>query len=987
MLSRSSSPRGRGALLIDADQSAAGVAAEALAAYGYETSVVADAEMGLRALGAHEPELLVLDLELRGRDGRWLLRRLRDDFMGVRPRVILHTRSAAIAGGIANLGVDSVVLKPAHPRAVVMAAALPPNADEPGRADRLRELVKLSLLDGELGYSLNALAQRLAIGFRCAECIIAVQIGDRQLTGVARGPEGGEWPPAFGERCRAALEAGAPVMGSTETGVQTLIGIPFAPAGSVQLGYVVLLDDTARAFNPESIDDLRMLTQRLHRELAWRSVHDRIASDRDRLRESSMLDPMLAGVWTRAALEQALPGEVAACERRGEPLTVAVVDLRGLRHLNERHGHVAGDAALRHVAQLVRHSVRTPDLVARHSGDALAVVLPGTPLVDAARVIERIQDTVARTPFEHDGHVIALAITAGVALREDGEGADVTLARAEAALAGAKRRREGIAIAEAASATISGPLSSGEGLVAGTTLGGMYQILHEISRGAMGVVYRAEDLGLGRPVALKTLRPDLARDRGFVQRFRAEAALLASFRHENLVQVYAFGQDGEDVYFVMELVEGEPLEDRIEMARHEGKDIPFGEVERVIVQIGDALDAMHQKGILHRDVKPANILLDRVRDRAVLVDVGIAKRRGTPTDPAGTPGFTAPESFTGGVEGAQADVYGLAATAYMLLTSEMPFRGQTTEDILAAQRAGRPEAASSLRPQLSTEIDEVFAHSLDPQPTRRAQSAGHFARALAAALDKIPEMAVPDHGEVTIDRQATPQPRPRLDASDEVDTDVRGLAPPPAGKPVRAQILQLGDLREPDLPPATVPHTRGVLFRAVYRVLGARNAAQWAAQVGKEDPALGKALQPQTTLLSWHPTEHFVHLLHAAGSTGRDVRKFARELGRVATAATFNRFFGADATALTPWRILSAADVLWRRYHTWGEVAVEQEGETGARILITGGPRDPLVCESSVGILEQVAELAAAPGPRVEHPACQVTGASACTFVVRWKAG
>ncbi len=127
-------------------------------------------------------------------------------------------------------------------------------------------------------------------------------------------------------------------------------------------------------------------------------------------------------------------------------------------------------------------------------------------------------------------------------------------------------------------------------------------------------------------------------------------------------------------------------------------------------------------------------------------------------------------------------------------------------------------------------------------------------------------------------------------------------------------------------------------------------------------------------------------MLHAAASTGRDVRRFARDLGRVATAATFNRFFGADAGALTPGRILSAADILWRRYHTWGEVSVESDGDTGARIHIVGGPDDPLVCESSVGILEQVAELAAAPHPRVEHPACQASGAAACLFVVTWKA-
>jgi serine/threonine-protein kinase len=888
---------------------------------------------------------------------------------------------------------------------------------------------------------------------------------------------------------------------STPHGVQTILAMPVASADGSQLGFVALVDEQARIFPLDAVDHLRSTTQRLHTELAWRSVHERIAADRDRLRESSMLDPMLAGVWTRAALDQTLAGEVSAATRRGEPMSFAVVDLRGLRHLNERYGHVVGDDALRHVASLVRSTVRTQDVVARYAGDTLALVLAGTPLEQGKRAVERIQEAVSVTPLIHGEELIPLQVVAGLAplLGADDTG-DAALSRAMAALKQAKRRREPIGLAEGTDAVEAG-LPATQGLEAGTTLGGMYQILHEISRGAMGVVYRAEDLGLGRPVALKTLRPDLARDRNFVERFRAEASTLAALRHENLVQVYAFGADGEDVYFVMELVEGEPLEDRVEMARHEGKMMTFDEVTHVIAQIADALDAMHRAGILHRDVKPANILLDRVRSRAVLVDVGIAKKRGSPTDPAGTPGFTAPESFTGAAEGAQADVYGLAATAYTLLSTEVPFRGANVEEILRSQMHTGPLPASSIRAGIPAQVDAVLQKSLDPDPARRHARATEFAGALAAALREgaaataptptpppvpadaasaarrvrratgsamvevaVPEpladgstavVEVPDREPDTAVRQkpivveppppppapvapvtpppptAAPRPPPistqaRV-AAGVAGTERRPTPPPiPAMPPPPPQVASdavpeevepqvsvsfsvggkkrasltgshealvgpsapaamIPSLREPDAPAANVPHTRGVLFRSSYRVLGARHGAAWVAHVSRRHPALAQALQPQSTLLSWHPTDLFVTMLGAIAQSGRDAKAFARELGRVATGATFSRFFGANPAALSPWHVLSAAEHFWRRYHTWGVVAVERDGDLGARVTIMSGPRDPLVCACTAGILEQVVTLSGAPQGDVTHPSCEATGAGTCEFAVRWQ--
>jgi diguanylate cyclase (GGDEF)-like protein len=1060
----------RKVLVVDADAGMRLVAQKALGGAGMTVHGVADAEAGMRALASVEPHVLVLELEFPGKDGLWLLRRLRDEYMGMRPRVVVCARAEAIAGRISDLGVDALVLKPASPATLAAACQesgwLGERAREP---EQLRELVRLSVLAGDLTQAFTTTAKRLALTFRMGECVMVATAGERQVLGCARGPVDESPEARIWDICQVALDAGSPVLVSGEEGrPQTHVAVPIESVGGTRLGVILLVDDGPRLLSPELCDALRALGQRLYGELAWRAVHDRIAADRDRLRESSMIDPLL-GVWTRAALDQALPGEVSGSQRRGEPMTIAVMNLRGLRHINERYGHVVGDEALRHFAGITRRALRTQDLVARYAGDSLVVVLQGAGPADARTVIERIQNEIVTTPLEIGGSEtkVPVQVTAGLAplLGEDDSG-EAAIARALWAVNAAKRRREAIVVAE--SADVGSTVAAGPSLEPGTTLGGMYQILHEISRGAMGVVYRAEDLGLGRPVALKTLRPDLARDRNFVERFRIEAATLAAIRHEHLVQVYAFGTDGEDVYFVMELVEGEPLEDRVEMARHEEQPLPLGLVAQTTLQIGDALEAMHKAGVLHRDVKPANILLDRERSRAVLVDVGIAKKRGTAHDPAGTPGFTAPESFIGGQEGPSSDAYSLAATAYTLLTATAPFGDGSLEQILGRQQSEGPTPPRQWRPDMPREVEDVLMRALDPVPARRFPSTTAFAKALARALERWSESAgVPTeipHEQHTERREpaaaiaraptyATPvavsvvPPRPGATpvmgipivpdptaaapvaaAPPPPPSPPRPAAPPPppaaavtpappAPPPVVAAVdeRQRGPsgphkvvggagrrsgshsvppgvapprvmpMREPDTPPPEgVPHTRGVLFRSAYRVLGARQGAAWVMHVSRKHATLAQALQPQQTLLSWHPTELFLLMLRLVAESGRDARAFGRELGRVAASATFSRFFGADPAALNPGEVLQATDLVWKRYHTWGTVNVEKAGDHARVVTIADGPTDELVWSPAAGILEQVAVLAGATQAAVAVLSKDARVTGRCQFQISW---
>jgi diguanylate cyclase (GGDEF)-like protein len=389
-------------VLVEPDEASRGQSIQLLAQAGLGAAGASSGDEGLRALASHNPKVLLTELEmpLSNKDGIWLLRRLRDEYMGPRPRVLVTTW-AGLATRLADLGVDAVMLKPIQPAALVAACDQPAwHAEHAHQGEQLRELIRVSLLTGEPEESFAALARRLGLSFRMRECVIVATLGDRQYVGCAHGPIDESPEAPLWDHCQTALLAGAPVLVPEGEGTWSYIAVPIESLGGTQLGVVLLIDDKPRFLPAEVMDSLRALGQRLYGELAWRSVHDRIAADRDRLRESSMIDPML-GVWTRAALEQALPGEVAACQRRHEQMCLVVLNLRGLKHLNERYGHLVGDEALRHVSAMVRASLRTQDLVARYGGDSLVLVLAGAGAPDGRIVIERIAQEIARTPLEH----------------------------------------------------------------------------------------------------------------------------------------------------------------------------------------------------------------------------------------------------------------------------------------------------------------------------------------------------------------------------------------------------------------------------------------------------------------------------------------------------------------------------------------------------------------------------------------------------------
>ena len=811
----------------------------------------------------------------------------------------------------------------------------------------VRELLAISLFGGNLEDSLQQLSQHLARAFAADDCVIVLP--EEATCYLSRADASEAVVDELVRLSRTVVRYTTTLIAPARPGraYRAFLGVPLTHDSAEPIALVLLCREQPRPFGSEAFAYLRALVERLSTDLSWRLVHERLQRDRDKLRELSRIDPVL-GIANRTALQEELSRRLVEAARRSDPLALAVIDVDGLRIINERNGYPAGDAVLAHVAQIARLEARPHDIVARYSGDAVAVVMPQATADQASEILTRILGAIDATPVMHEDRAINLTVSAGVAeLRHDGnDTGELALARAMAARDRARRHGEVIAFAEpTAIADVAQP-----DFQIGTTLGGVYQIRHEISRGAFGVVYRAEDLALGRQVALKLLRPDLARDAPFVESFRSEAATLARIRHPNLVQVYAFGVDGANVYFAMELIEGQGLDKRIHSADLRRRHFPIPEVLGIISQIAAALEAVHAAGMVHRDVKPENVLVDRINRRCVLVDVGIAVRRGE-KNRAGTPGFTAPEIFTGGAGTPVSDVYSLGAIAYMLLTMQAPFVGPAAVETLKMQATRRPRLPTDIRPDLPAVVDEILLPTLDPDPSKRPRSARLLSGALQEAL-------------------ARPEIRPR-------QTIERPIVQVPEERTFTAY--------NPSLRPApAAPSTRGVLFRSAYEALGGRRASNWIADLSRKHPELAAALAPDSPLLAWHPTSSFVTMLKALGNDDAERRSLAAQLGKTAADISFRDFYGADPSAATPMQVLRSADLFWRCYHTWGGISV-MASESAAAVTITDGLASSLLCASTRGLLAGVVARAGGEGVTVEHHACVAEGAERCAYHVSWR--
>jgi serine/threonine protein kinase len=379
---------------------------------------------------------------------------------------------------------------------------------------------------------------------------------------------------------------------------------------------------------------------------------------------------------------------------------------------------------------------------------------------------------------------------------------------------------------------------------------GPFRVLRLLGQGGMGVVYQAEDTRLQRPVALKVLRPELASRPGAASRFLAEARAMASLKHDHIVTVHQVDEVAGVVYLAMELLEGESLEARLRRGP-----LPLPEVLRVGREAAEALAAAHDKGLIHRDVKPDNIFLESMKDeggrmkednkpppnspssfRVKLLDFGLARavqvearltERGVVV---GTPAYLAPEQAAGREVDGRADLFSLGCVLYRLCTGRLPFPGGDVMAVLTALATQEPVPVRRLNPAVPPALADLIHRLLAKAPAGRPASARQVAALLDGAARQLAETA------------SLPPSRPRPPRS-----WLRTWLPAAALVAVAALVvLAVVVLRPPGAPAEFVIDSDDpdLVFRADGKggvVLDDRKAdRRYQLTVGRQDPATGE---------------------------------------------------------------------------------------------------------------------------------------------------
>lgn len=268
-----------------------------------------------------------------------------------------------------------------------------------------------------------------------------------------------------------------------------------------------------------------------------------------------------------------------------------------------------------------------------------------------------------------------------------------------------------------------------------SALGADYRLGEVIGEGGFGRVYAATDVRLGRQVAIKVIRPDLAGARAFLDRFRKEGTALAKFRHPGIVPIYDIRERDGLIYYVMPLIEGDTLRAKLDQRRT----LSPKETQRILIELCDCLAATHRAGIIHRDIKPDNIILEGFFSSALLMDFGIARSmedfgKTVSGIMVGTPTYMSPEQASGDeMIDHRSDIYSLGVLGYHMLTGRPPFVGSSPHAVIAGHVTDTPDPIRRLNPSVPKAMADAIARCLAKDPEERFQNAMQLSEELQKA--------------------------------------------------------------------------------------------------------------------------------------------------------------------------------------------------------------------------------------------------------------
>lgn len=277
---------------------------------------------------------------------------------------------------------------------------------------------------------------------------------------------------------------------------------------------------------------------------------------------------------------------------------------------------------------------------------------------------------------------------------------------------------------------------------------GRYRVIDRVGSGGMSVVYRAQDLSLGRIVAVKVLHENLTDDEGFLRRFQREAHAVANLSHPNIVTVHDIGQDNNRHYIVMEFVDGRTVKQLVRLQNQQGRPLDLAQALDLAIQVCAGIGYAHRANLVHCDVKSQNILVTR-DDRVKVADFGIARAMSEATQHTldsqiwGTPHYFSPEQAAGQPASPASDVYAIGVVLFELLTGRLPFLAETPTALALKHMTEPPPRASDFNPLVPAQLDQILWKVLSKEPAARYRTGDQFGRILSAYRESSLQTTTP----------------------------------------------------------------------------------------------------------------------------------------------------------------------------------------------------------------------------------------------------